>query len=182
MDVAGAAMVPALLITGPVGVGKTAASFEVSERLEQLGISHASIDADLTYLYPEPSGDEASVLDHNILQAVWTQLCRVGAERLILTRVVRSRHHLDAIRNALPHVDIRVVRLTAPYTVVEERLRRRELGSGLEWHLKVAEELMRAWEREPVEDWLIDTANRSVREVAEEILKWSQWLERPETR
>jgi Ni2+-binding GTPase involved in maturation of urease and hydrogenase len=49
---------PVLLITGPVGVGKTAVAFETMELLEARDVSHAFFDIDgLTYFHPKPRDD-----------------------------------------------------------------------------------------------------------------------------
>jgi hypothetical protein len=171
------APVPVLLITGPVGVGKTTVAFEVSEQLEARGIAHAYIDADVVYLYPTPADPAmASTLDERNLGALWSNLRAAGAPRLLLTRVLQERAHLETIRRAVSGAEIVVVRLEAPYAEVEARIRRRELGSGVEWHLRRAAESLRAWGAEPVEDHLVETVGRSVGEIAGEVLRRSGWL------
>jgi hypothetical protein len=47
-----------LLITGPVGVGKTSVAFETTQVLEERGLAHAFFDLDgLTYFHPKPADD-----------------------------------------------------------------------------------------------------------------------------
>lgn len=167
--------IPALLISGSVGVGKTRTAFEISEILEARGVSHAYIDADLTYLYPEPAGEAGMLLDRRVLSEVWNTLRDAGAPRLILTRVIRSRAHLEEVRQTLPDTQISVFRLDAPLSVIAQRIGEREIGSGQEWHLKRARELLEGWSKEPVEDYLIGTQDRPVREIAEEILALCGW-------
>jgi hypothetical protein len=43
-------------------------------------------------------------------------------------------------------------------------------------HLRRAAESLRAWEAEPVEDHLVETAGRSVGEAAADVLRRSDWL------
>ncbi len=38
--------VPTLIITGPIGVGKTSVAGEVSEQLDKANVAHALIDID----------------------------------------------------------------------------------------------------------------------------------------
>lgn len=172
--------VPTLLITGPPGVGKTSVCFEILEILEDVGVPHAFVDAELTYLYPKPPGDPSG---HGValrgLQALWSVYRELGAPRLILARVLESRQHLDEYRRAVPGADIQVFRLTASLEVIAARLTRREIGSGIDWYLDRAAHLTRLWVTQSVEDYLVDTQARSVREIAEEILRVSRWLDHP---
>jgi adenylylsulfate kinase-like enzyme len=47
--------VPVLLVTTPVGVGKTTVALEASDVLEATGVAHAVIDVDaLSWCYPTP--------------------------------------------------------------------------------------------------------------------------------
>ena len=47
-----------LLVTGPVGVGKSSVASEVSELLDQAGVAHALVDVDsLRWCYPRRSSD-----------------------------------------------------------------------------------------------------------------------------
>jgi hypothetical protein len=68
-----------------------------------------------------------------------------------------------------------IVRLTAPARVIEQRIRERDIGAGLEWHLARAAELAH-WRDHPVEDFVVENADRPVREVAVEVLTRSGWL------
>ncbi|MBE9028535.1 ATP-binding protein [filamentous cyanobacterium LEGE 11480] len=50
--------VPVLIISGPVGVGKTSVANAVSEELIHHAIPHTFVDLDqLRYTYPRPIGD-----------------------------------------------------------------------------------------------------------------------------
>jgi hypothetical protein len=168
--------VPVLLITGPVGVGKTTVAFEIMEVLERRGISHAFFDLDgLTYVYPKPPADrfgERFALD--ALGLLFPRLQHQGVERLILARVLWERESLDLYRRAIPNAEITVARLTAPLAVIEARIRRREAGSAVDWYVGRARELDAQWASQPVEDILIDTADRDVPSIAEEIVtRWA---------
>ena len=103
------------------------------------------------------------------LGAAWPLL---GADRLVMPWVVEHRSALDHFADA----EITVARLSAPAGVIEQRIRRREIGGGLEWHLARSTELEAHWRDHPVEDFLVENADRSVREVAIEVLMRSGWL------
>jgi DNA polymerase III delta prime subunit len=170
--------VPTLLITGPVGVGKTSVAFELIEVLEEHDVPHTFFDVDnFSYFHPKPEDDPFG--ERFALKAVATlfpELQSQGVERLILARVLWERDSLKLYEAAIPDAVITVVRLTAPLPVIEERLRRRELGAGLAWHLDRAAELDAHWRAHPVEDLLVETADRSVRSIALEIASAVAWI------
>lgn len=170
--------IPTLLVTGPVGVGKTTVAFEMIEVLEEHDLSHAFFDVDgLTYFHPKPTDDRfGERFAINALGTLFPQLQVLGVDRLILARVLWERNSLPRYEEALPGAEIIVVRLTAPLTIVEARIRRREIGAGLDWHLARAAELDAHWHANPVEDLLVDTSDRTVRDIAEEVLTHVGWI------
>lgn len=164
--------VPIIIITGPVGVGKTTVALEVSELLEQGGIAHACVDLDaLRWCYPRRPDDRFSTrLAMKNLAAIWVNFQTYGAASLVVADVIESRAELDRYRAAIPDTDIFVVRLTASLQTLAQRLKQRELGLALEWHLQRAPELTAIMERNRVEDLLVSTDNRAVTQIAREIL------------
>ncbi|HET7036837.1 MAG TPA: hypothetical protein VFI42_14225 [Thermomicrobiaceae bacterium] len=173
-----ATIVPTLLITGPVGVGKTTVASEVSELLEAARIAHAFVDIDaLRWCYPGPPGDRfrAGLALRN-LAAIWPNFAACGATRLVLADVLEDRAELAGYQRALPGAAITVVRLRAAPETLAARVARRELGAGLEWHLARARELAARMDARPVEDLLVETEGRGVRAVAEEIVRRAGWL------
>jgi hypothetical protein len=71
---------------------------------------------------------------------------------------------------------VTIARLTASSAALDERIRRRELGAALDWHLERARELEAHWREHPVEDVLVDTEGRGVRDIAVEVLTRSGWI------
>lgn len=171
--------VPVLLITGPVGVGKTSVFAEIEDLLQNAGMRFAAVELDaLSYCHPRQRGDDRfrTKLTFRNLAAVWQNFQAAGAERLVLSCVVESRRELARYRRAVPGADIVVVRLTARDVTLRSRVRRREIGLGREWHERRATELARIMERARVEDLVVDTDRRTVHAIAREILDRTGWM------
>jgi hypothetical protein len=59
--------------------------------------------------------------------------------------------------------------------VIEARIRHREPGSAIEWYLGRARELEDHWKAYPVEDRVVRTEQRGVRDIAQEIISALGW-------
>jgi hypothetical protein len=165
--------VPTILITGPVGVGKTIVASDVSWLAEAAGIPHGGLDMDaVTWVHPAPPPEMA----YENLRAVWDSYRRAGATHLILAHVLYSRDELEGLRAAVPGADIRVFRLRADLETLLARVVERERGGpGQAIHARQAKELFRQMEETRVEDHMIETSARPAYEVAAEIFKLSGW-------
>ena len=167
-----------LLITGPVGVGKTSVVSEMSEILERYNVPHAAVDVDLlAWYFPRPASDPfGNEVTLRNLSAVWRTFQEAGAERLLLARVIESRDELDSFRHAVPGAEIVVCRLRATVSTLQSRVRERERGSGRAWHVARAAELAAQFERMPVEDLVVETEDRTLGDIAMEILSRVGWI------
>ncbi|MBE3590695.1 MAG: GrpB family protein [Firmicutes bacterium] len=165
--------VPVLLVTGPVGAGKTTVADAVSDLLREAGTAHACIDFDaLTEVSPPSPGDRFGLaLGLANLAAVWRTFRSCGARCLVLATVVEERSEVEGFRQAVPGAEVTVVRLRASMETLEERIRRRETGLGRDWSLRRSAELAALMEERKVEDFAVDTDGRSVEEIAREILE-----------
>ncbi len=173
--------VPTILISGPVGSGKTTVAMEASAQLEAAGIAHAVVDTDeLDRIFPAPPDDpHKTALTQRNLAAVWENLRAAGAQRLILSMVAASLdYELPHLRRAVPGANIKVVRLRASEKVLLERLRSREVGSGFEHHARRAIEQARAMARVTTEEGVlvVETTGRSAVDIAGEVLTRAGWL------
>ncbi len=171
--------IPRLLITGTLGVGKTAVASEISELLDQVQIPHAQVDVDALRwgyfpLSPDPFQVELALKN---LAAIWANFQQAGAQRLVLADVLEEREHLQRYRQAVPSAQILVIRLHASLPTVEHRLKSRELGSSIERHLRRSAELIRHMEQARVEDVCVDTEGKTVRAIAGEVLRICGWTE-----
>ena len=171
------ASVTLLVISGSMGTGKTTVLSEASDLLSESGIAHAAIDLDwLAVMHPQSDPYGQSLAFAN-LAAAWPAYAAAGAERLIVARVVEDRADLDHYRAAVPGAQPIVCRLTAPLSLMHQRLRIREPGMFLDKALKRAAELADILHRAGVEDFVVDNGpGRSVSAVAREVLSLAGWL------
>lgn len=170
---------PVLLITGPVGVGKSSVLSEMEDLLRAAGVRFAAVELDgLSHCHPPTPDDDRfrTKLTFRNLAAIWRSFRAAGAARLIVSRVLESRRELVRYRRAIPGADVTVVRLRASVPTLRERAKRREIGLGRAWHLRRAVELARAMDLARVEDALVETDGRTVNAIAREILDRTGWL------
>jgi len=171
-----------LVINGAVGVGKTSVAHVLSDILSENSIHHAVIDLDaLRYAFPRPPEDQFHmVLGYKNLSAIWKNYRELDIQYFIIPNVVEDLSEVGHIEQAIPGANVTVVRLTAPVPTIHNRLREREKSEkSLNWHLNRAVELSAHLEKMKVEDVVINTENKSVDEVAKEILIKVEWLPQP---
>ncbi|MEM1310874.1 MAG: hypothetical protein AAGF98_15515 [Cyanobacteria bacterium P01_H01_bin.153] len=172
---------PVALISGPVGVGKTTVVQALSECLERKHLPHTFIDFDqLRYTYPRPADDPwGEQLGLKNLTDVWKNCSQSGSLNLIIAYVVESKSFIDRIQLAVPGANIVTFQLIAKLATLENRLRRREVGASLEWHLNRAAELATTLENEDIpSDYRIMTDDRPVFDIATEITGLMHWRSR----
>jgi hypothetical protein len=171
--------VPVLVITGPVGVGKTTVAEEASGLLSDAQVRHALVDlARIGVCWPAPRDDPWNErLAHRNLACMWSNFRAAGAQRLLLCRVLEARRLLRHVVQAVPGADITVIGLRAPVDILHARIRSREAGRDPDWYLAAAARLANELQRSTVEDHRIDTVDRSAREVAADVLRLARWLD-----
>jgi predicted kinase len=166
-----------MLVTGPIGVGKTAVAYAIAGRLRAARIPYALIDLDaIVECYPAPPDDPFNFrLAMRNLAALWRNYRDAGARYLVLDWVVEARSELEEYRKAIPGAQITVVRLRAPIEVLDQRIGQRAGETDREWELARARQLSREMDATKVEDLLVDTECRSADEVADEIIARLGW-------
>ena len=170
--------VPVLLISGPIGVGKTSVGFALSDLLRGQGVPHTFIDLDqLRYTYPRPEGDRfGSQLGLQNLRDVWRNCVAAGSRNLIIASVIETWKDVEKIRQVVPGAEVTVCQLRATVETLEARVRKREIGTGLEWHLRRSVELAEILAGEAVPmDFEVWTDERGVGAIAQEILAPIIW-------
>ena len=167
-----------LVITGSVGVGKSSVAEAISKVLSNKKISNVVIDLDyIRDAYPKPKNDPFHMkLGYKNLSAVWKNYKTVGVTHFIVPNVVENRTDLKKFKSAVPNANIQVVRLKADIKTVHNRLKNRDKGESLKWHLNRAIVLTKQLENAKVENFVIDTNNKPILKVAQEIILKLGWL------
>jgi hypothetical protein len=170
------AMVPVLLVTGPIGVGKTALLHEADSLLIEAGVRHATVELEeIARCWTEAIETPRASFVYQNLAALWSNFALVGATRLLLSGLVERRLEVQRVSEAVPGAVVTVVRLHAPLAVLERRIRLREPASP-DGELDGARWWTRHFEGEHPEDYLVESDQRPVREIAGDALRLAGWL------
>jgi predicted kinase len=166
------------VLCGTAGVGKTATAHELALQLGEADVAHVVLDTDeLDRVHPwPPPGFSTSELSRRALAALWAEYGALGHTRLILCAVmVDVPRELAWIANAVPGAAFTVFRLGASRPVLEERVRRREVGSGAEAQL---ERTLRYLDEidDPPDVVQLDTSAADVAAVARTVGERLGWL------
>lgn len=135
----------AIVVTGPVGVGKSTTAMVLADLLEAADIPTAYIDMDyLRWVSHRPADDPFHErLGYRNLAAVAANDRDAGTRVFTIAAVVESSAGRQAFQDAIPGANLVVVRLRVPLARVVEQIRGRNEGDALEWHLRRAPELER---------------------------------------
>lgn len=165
----------ALIVSGPVGVGKTSVAKAVCQKLSKANIKGALIEMDyLRWVFPRPESDpfhETLVLKN--LKDIFPNIRGVGTERFVFSDVIESQKYADDLQVAMPGVEITIVRLHAKIEIIHERIRGREPDETLQWYLDRSVELSKQLAENNLENFAIDTSNITPDDAAKLILQ--QW-------
>lgn len=169
-------VIPVLLVTGPIGVGKTTVLLKADALLVAAGVRHATVELeDIARCWTDATQSSRARLVCRNLTALWSNFTSVGASRLLLSGLVQQSSELRLITEAVPGAAVTVVRLHAPLPVLERRIRLREAGPP-EGELDGARWWAQHFAAVRVEDHLVETEDRTVNDVAHEVLQVAQWL------
>jgi adenylylsulfate kinase len=168
----GARPVGALLVTGPLGSGKTSVAVELGLQLDDHGVANAVVDLDwLCWVGPGISGDRLRALMHDNLRSLVARCRAEGVERFVLARAMQSSADVDAVRDAIAPGTLVVVRLEVSAAVAAARVRARG-GDGAVVHEDLAEQT-ELWAASTVlpADVVVVNEGRPVPDVAAEVLR-----------
>jgi hypothetical protein len=164
-----------VLLTGVYGSGKSSVAAEIAYLLEQRGKPYALLDLD--YLSWAGTGAEDRAAEVGLmlqnLASVAANYRRARIRLFVLAYFVRSPAEVQAVRDALG-VPIRVVRLTVPLPVIEQRLAS-DITSGRRDDLREAASSIAAAEGAGVEDLAISN-RRPLPDVAQDVMSFLGWL------
>ena len=164
----------ALLLIGVYGSGKSSVAEEIAEVLEAADVRYAAIDLDwLSWANIEDGhGEAGNRLMLANLAPMLVNFREAGMRRFVLAGSYATRAELESLRATL-EMPLRVVRLTVPLSVVEERLSPNPT-TGRQHDLEVARKQIAAREDHGLEDLVVDN-DRPISEVAAEIVAWLGW-------
>ena len=163
-------------MTGTMGAGKTAVLGEASDILALRQIVHAAIDLDalgLAYLPPAAVTDDVM---YGNLRSIFANYAAIGVERFLVARAIEDDAELRIYRDIIPAADTVICRLTASVETLKRRVEMRDSGiSQLKYVARVAT-LDAILGRSHLEDFAVINENRSLTDVALEMLVKAGWI------
>jgi len=158
-----------------MGAGKTTVLVEASDILAQRRIEHAAIDVDalgLAHLSSAAGNDD--VMYRN-LRSVCKNYAALGVQRFILARAMEDRVQLNICQDIIPATNTAVCRLTASIEAMQQRVKVRESGVSQQEYVARVAPLNAILDRARLEDFTVINENRSLTDVALEMLVKAGW-------
>lgn len=161
-----------VVITGPVGAGKTTTLEAVSGTLADARVLHVAIDMDeIRLMFPRgPDDIYGARLGLANLAAMVPNIRAEGVEVLLLADVVEDPSQRASYAEACPGAAVKIVRLSVPAEVMRARLHKRESEETVQWYLTRAAELETMMDDRHVGDIIVTVGNRSPRDVAMDVV------------
>ena len=165
-----------LIITGSMGAGKTSVLAEASDILALRKIVHAAIDLDALGLAHLPSADGNDGVMYRNLESVCRNYASLGVTRLLLARAMEDRAELELCQSIVSAANTTVCRVTACMATMQQRVRTRESGLLQQEYVDRVVTLDAILNRAALEDFSVVNENRSLSDVAQEMLVKAGWI------
>jgi hypothetical protein len=165
-----------LVITGGMGAGKTSVLGEASDILALRHIAHAAIDLDALGLGFLPSAAANDGAMYSNLRSVCENYAGLGVQRFLLARAIEDRAQLKICRDAVSATEMVVCRLIATGETMQQRVNMREIGISQREYVARVAKLNDILDREQLEDFRVTNENRSLTDVALEMLAEAGWI------
>jgi hypothetical protein len=165
-----------LIITGTMGAGKTAVLGEASDILAQRQIVHAAIDLDAFGLAYLPSAARNDGVMYDNLRSICRNYAASGVQRFLVARAIEDSAQLKLCCDIIPAVNTVVCRLTASIEAMRRRVQIRDLGISQREYVARAAKLNVILDRARLEDFAVSNENRSLTDVALEMLVKAGWI------
>jgi hypothetical protein len=165
-----------LIITGTMGAGKTSVLGEAADLLALRKIAHAAIDVDALGVGHLPSGDRNDAVMYDNLRSVCKNYAALGVQRFLLARAMEDRAQLERCLAIVPATNTVVCRLTASIAAMKQRVKMREIGVSQREYVARVEKLNVILDRARLEDFIVTNENRSLTDVALEMLIKAGWI------
>lgn len=165
-----------IFLNGTVGVGKTTLADAIS-RMETR--PHAIVDLDSIRRFEPPSSVDPfnHELELQNLRSIISNYRNAGAERFILAGVLEDPRELPRYLHAIGSCKMFICRIVAEPSIIESRLaaRHKDNPEELRWHLARHGELTAILDANKVENFVVDSSNLSVDELAVRVRSAAQW-------
>ena len=159
-----------------MGAGKTSVLAEASDILTLRKVAHAAIDLDWLGVAYLSTADSSDAVMYENLRLVCQNYSAHGVQRFLIARAMEDRAQVELCRDLTSATHITVCRLTASLDVMQERVKDREPGLlQRELCARVAK-LNAILDAVRLEDITVANENRSVTDVAMEMLVKAGWL------
>lgn len=159
-----------------MGSGKTSVLAEASDILALRSIAHAAIDLDALGLARLPSATGNDEVMYCNLRSVCENYASLGVKRVLLARAVEGPAELELCRGAISAANTVVCRLIASIETMEQRVRMRESDVSRGRYVARVAKLNSILDRARLEDFALTSENRSLTEVAQEMLIKAGWI------
>jgi hypothetical protein len=110
------------------------------------------------------------------LESVCGNYAASGVTRLLLARAMEDRAELELCQSIVSAEKTTVCRLTAGIATMQQRVRERELGLLQQQYVERVATLDAILDRVRLEDFAVINENRSVSDVAKEMLIKAGWI------
>ena len=158
-----------------MGAGKTAVLAESSDILAQRQIVHAAIDLDAFGLAHLSAARSDDVMYDN-LRSICRNYTALGVRRFLVARAIEDSAQLKLCRDIIPAVNTVVCRLTPSIETMKRRVQIRELGISQPEYVTRVAKLNDILDRARLEDFAVTNENRSLTDVALEMLVKVGWI------
>ena len=165
-----------LIITGTMGAGKTAVLGEASDILAGRQIVHAAIDLDALGLAHLPSAAPADTVMFENLRSICGNYAAAGVQRFLVARAIEDDAQLRLCRRVIPAANTAICRLSASLHTMERRVQLRELGISNSQYVERVAKLNAILDSAHLEDFTVSNEDRSLTEVALEMLVKARWI------
>jgi hypothetical protein len=159
-----------------MGAGKTTVLGEASDILALRHIAHAAIDLDALGLAHLPFAASNDGVMYRNLQSICENYDSLGVKRLLLARAIEGRAELELCSGVVLATNTIVCRLTASIEAMQQRVKMRESGVSHQEYVARVAKLNDILDRARLEDFTVTNENRSLNEVASEVLLKGGWI------
>ena len=158
-----------------MGAGKTAVLAEASDILAQRQIVHAAIDLDALGLAHLPSAARSDGVMYDNLRSICRNYAALGVQRFLVARAIEDGAQLKLCRDIIPGANTVVCRLTASIEEMKRRVQMRDFGILQREYVARVAQLNAILDRARLEDFAVANENRSLTDVALDMLVKAGW-------